>query len=70
MSIIDAKSYVSAIRENLMAGGDSCSRAVMIGACLGKLIGIKGWQRCQFVILNFKILYLLSGDVCVRSELL
>ena len=37
VSIVDAKSYVSAIRENILAGGDICSRAIMIGACLGQL---------------------------------
>ena len=35
VSILDANSYTSAIRANIMAGGDACTRAVMIGACLG-----------------------------------
>ena len=38
VAIIDAKSYDSAIKQNILCGGDSCSRATVIGACLGVLV--------------------------------
>ena len=41
-SIIGATSYKDAIRENIMAGGDSCSRGLIIGAYLGAKFGIDG----------------------------
>ena len=41
-SIIGAGSFVEAIRENIMAGGDSCSRGLLIGACLGAKFGLTG----------------------------
>jgi len=42
VSIIGAKSYPDAIRETVLCGGDSCSRANLIGACLGAKFGIQG----------------------------
>jgi len=42
VSIIGAKSYPDAIRETAQCGGDSCSRANLIGACLGAKFGIQG----------------------------
>jgi len=42
VSIIDAKSFASAIRQNILCGGDCCSRATVIGACLGAKFGIEG----------------------------
>ena len=42
VSIIGAKSYPDAIRETVLCGGDSCSRANLIGACLGAKFGLKG----------------------------
>ena len=41
-SILGAKSYEDAIRGNIMAGGDSCSRGLLIGAYLGAKFGIMG----------------------------
>ena len=41
-SIIGATSYETAIRENIMAGGDSCSRGLLLGACLGAKFGLAG----------------------------
>ena len=37
-----ANSYTDAIRMNIMAGGDSCGRAMIIGALAGALFGIGG----------------------------
>ena len=34
----DGSSYASAVRENILASGDICSRAIMIGSILG-LVG-------------------------------
>lgn len=42
VSIIGATSYADAIRETMLCGGDSCSRANLIGACLGAKFGIDG----------------------------
>ena len=42
VSIIGAESYPDAIRETVLCGGDSCSRANLIGACLGAKFGIQG----------------------------
>ena len=42
VSIIGAKSYEAAICETVLCGGDSCSRANLIGACLGAKFGIQG----------------------------
>jgi len=42
VSIIGAANYPDAIRETMLCGGDSCSRANMIGACLGAKFGIQG----------------------------
>ena len=41
-SIIGATSYEDAIRENIMAGGDSCSRGLILGAYLGAKFGLAG----------------------------
>ena len=35
VSIIGASSYSEAIRETTLCGGDSCTRGILIGACLG-----------------------------------
>ena len=42
VSIIGAKSYQEAICETILCAGDSCSRANLIGACLGAKFGIQG----------------------------
>ena len=42
VSIIGAKCYPDAIRETMLCGGDSCSRANLIGACLGAKFGLEG----------------------------
>ena len=42
VSIIDAKSYPDAIRETILCGGDSCTRAHLIGSCLAAKFGIQG----------------------------
>ena len=42
VSIIAAKNYPDAIRETILCGGDSCTRANFIGACLGAKFGILG----------------------------
>ena len=39
-SVIGATSYEDAIRSNIMAGGDSCSRGIIIGAYLGAKFGL------------------------------
>jgi len=35
------KEYVSAVRENILGGGDCCSRGNFIGACLGAASGVE-----------------------------
>jgi len=40
-SIIGAQSYQDAIRANIMAGGDSCSRGLIIGAYLGASLELR-----------------------------
>lgn len=42
VSLVGAVSYSDAIRETILCGGDSCSRANLIGACLGAKFGIEG----------------------------
>ena len=42
VSINTAKNYPDAIRETIYCGGDSCTRANFIGACLGAKFGIQG----------------------------
>ncbi len=42
VSILNAKSYPDAIRETIRCAGDCCSRANLIGACLGAKFGIEG----------------------------
>ena len=37
---MDATSYESAVRANMMAGGDCCNRSILIGACLGAKFGL------------------------------
>ena len=41
-SMIGATSYEDAIRGNIMAGGDSCSRGLILGAYLGARFGLNG----------------------------
>jgi len=41
VSIIGATSYADAIRETILCGGDSCTRGILIGACLGAKFGIQ-----------------------------
>ena len=41
VSIIGATSYSEAIRETILCGGDSCTRGILIGACLGAKFGIQ-----------------------------
>ena len=42
VSLLNATSFEAALRSNMLAGGDCCSRAVFIGACLGAKFGIAG----------------------------
>ena len=42
VSILNAKSYTESIRETIKFGGDSCTRAHLIGACLGAKFGMEG----------------------------
>lgn len=37
-----AKSYSTAVQQNIYAGGDSCGRAIVVGAMLGACYGIGG----------------------------
>jgi len=39
-NIAKAHSYTDAIRQNIYAGGDSCGRAILIGAVMGACFGI------------------------------
>ena len=39
--VITAKSYVEAIREEVLAAGDSCSRGAFIGACVAAQEGLE-----------------------------
>jgi len=40
-ALLTHKDFVSTIRANILAGGDSCSRANFIGACLGAQGGVE-----------------------------
>ena len=40
LAMITTDSYVDAVRKNILAGGDQCSRANFIGACCGAAYGI------------------------------
>ena len=41
----DAGSYESAIRSNILAGGDNCSRALLLGGVMGANAGIpEAWE--------------------------
>ena len=41
-NLATAKSYREAIRQNIYAGGDSCGRAILLGAVLGAAYGVGG----------------------------
>jgi len=41
-SILTAPDYVTAVRKNILAGGDCNARANFIGACLGAKFGVEG----------------------------
>ena len=41
-NVVTADSYSAAIRKNIYAGGDSCGRAILLGAILGAAYGIGG----------------------------
>lgn len=41
-NLATSTSFVEAIRENIYAGGDSCGRAILLGAVLGAIHGIGG----------------------------
>ena len=41
-SILTAPDFVTAVRENILAGGDCNARANFIGACLGAKYGVEG----------------------------
>ena len=64
-SIVGANSYKDAIRANIMAGGDSCSRGLIIGAYLGAKFGIEGiptdWldkvDNIEKILLDAKSIY-------------
>ena len=43
-NIATATSYRDAIRRNIYAGGDTCGRAILVGAVLGAVYGIGGVQ--------------------------
>jgi ADP-ribosylglycohydrolase len=34
--------FVSAVRSNILAGGDCNARALLIGSCLGARLGVEG----------------------------
>jgi len=40
--IIYKDDYVSAIRKNILSGGDCCSRGLFIGACIAAKVGVEG----------------------------
>jgi len=40
--IIYKDDYVSAIRNNILSGGDCCSRGLFIGACIAAKVGVEG----------------------------
>ena len=40
VTLVGAQSYADGIKEAIFCGGDSCSRANLIGACLGAKFGI------------------------------
>ena len=42
LTLLDCKSFVDAVRLNITAGGCTCSRGNVIGACLGAKDGIDG----------------------------
>jgi len=39
-----ADSFTSAIRQNILAGGDNCGRSIMLGAACGAAFGVGGEQ--------------------------
>lgn len=43
-NLASASSYTSAIRQNILAGGDNCGRSIMLGAACGAAFGIDGEQ--------------------------
>ena len=43
-NIATCSSFADAIRKNIYAGGDSCGRAIVLGAVLGGLYGLGGEQ--------------------------
>lgn len=40
LALVTCTSYVEAVRRNLVAGGDNCSRANFLGACFGAAFGL------------------------------
>lgn len=43
-NIVTAPTYTDAIRRNIYAGGDSCGRAIIVGAVMGAIHGVDGVQ--------------------------
>lgn len=43
-NIITATSFAGAIQQNIYSGGDSCGRAILVGAVMGAVYGIGGPQ--------------------------
>lgn len=41
-NILTAPSYTDAVRRNIYAGGDSCGRAILVGAVMGAVHGVGG----------------------------
>jgi hypothetical protein len=42
VSLLLCDDYVTAVRENILAGGDCNARSLLIGACLGARLGVEG----------------------------
>ena len=44
--LADAESYEAGVRANILAGGDNCGRATVLGAVLGAAYGVPAeWQK-------------------------
>ena len=46
--VADSESFTGAVRANIRAGGDSCGRAITLGALCGALYGIGGAQGIPY----------------------
>lgn len=71
MDMQPRRNYTSAVRDNVLAGGDNCSRAAFLAACFAAQVGShRRWKgRCRHAIRSDEaICRSVGGSVCEEGK--